>query len=82
LDIAVRDGTQVMIDALNEFVIREGGRIYLTKDALTRPEDYAAMEPRLGAFLAVKQKWDPENRIRSAQSERLHLSHLPTGTPR
>jgi len=29
------------------------------------------MEPRLDAFLAVRRKWDPEQRIRSAQSVRL-----------
>jgi len=29
------------------------------------------MEPRLAAFLAVRRKWDPDLRIRSAQSIRL-----------
>jgi hypothetical protein len=33
LDIAVRRDTQALIDALNEQVIKEGGRIYLAKDA-------------------------------------------------
>ena len=71
LDIPVRDGTQALIDALNEQVIREGGRIYLTKDGFTRPEHFRAMEPRLPHFLEVRSKWDPETRIRSAQSVRL-----------
>jgi decaprenylphospho-beta-D-ribofuranose 2-oxidase len=71
LDIAVRDGTQALIDALNEFVLREGGRIYLAKDAFTRPEHFRAMEPRLEEFQRVRRKWDPEGRIRSAQSVRL-----------
>lgn len=71
LDIAVRDETQALIDALNEFVIKEGGRIYLTKDAFTRPEHFRAMEPRLEEFERVRRKWDPEGRIRSAQSVRL-----------
>jgi len=43
----------------------------LSKDAFTRPEDFRRMEPRLDAFLAVRRKWDPERRIRSAQSVRL-----------
>ena len=47
LDIAVRDDTQALIDALNECVIKEGGRIYLAKDAFTRAEHFRAMEPRL-----------------------------------
>jgi hypothetical protein len=29
------------------------------------------MEPRLERFLCVRRKWDPEGRIRSAQSVRL-----------
>ncbi|HYX91562.1 MAG TPA: FAD-binding oxidoreductase [Myxococcaceae bacterium] len=71
LDIAVRDDTQALIDALNEFVLREGGRIYLAKDAFTRPEHFRAMEPRLEQFQRIRRAWDPEGRIRSAQSVRL-----------
>lgn len=71
LDLALRDHTQVHIDRLNELVIREGGRIYLTKDALTRPEHFAQMEPRLSAWQKVRDKWDPDHHLRSAQSVRL-----------
>jgi FAD/FMN-containing dehydrogenase len=71
LDIPVRDHTQQVIDRLNEYVIRTGGRIYLTKDAFTRPEHFRAMEPRLDQFLAIRRRWDPDARIRSAQSVRL-----------
>lgn len=71
LDIAITDTTQALVDALNEQVIAEGGRVYLAKDAFTRPEHFRAMEPRLDAFLALRRKWDPEGRIKSAQSVRL-----------
>ena len=71
LDIPMRSGTRSLVDALNELVIREGGRIYLAKDALTRPEHFRAMEPRLDEFLRVRRLWDPQARIRSAQSVRL-----------
>ena len=71
LDIALRDKTQALIDVLNEFVIGVGGRIYLTKDLLTRPEHFRAMEPRLARFEEVRRKYDPERRLRSAQSVRL-----------
>jgi len=63
--------TQPFVDRLNELVIAEGGRIYLTKDALSRPEHFAAMEPRLEAFNAVRRKWDPQAKLRSALSVRL-----------
>lgn len=71
LDIAVRDDTQALVDALNEQVIAEGGRIYLAKDTFTRPEHFRAMEPRLPAFLEVRRRWDPAGALRSAQSVRL-----------
>lgn len=71
LDLPVRDDTQRVIDTLNEFVITAGGRIYLAKDAFTRPEHFRAMEPRLDRFNAIRRRWDPDGRIRSAQSIRL-----------
>ncbi len=71
LDIPVRDDTQQLVDKLNEHVIDDGGRIYLTKDNYTRPEHFAAMEPRLEAFMEVRRRWDPKLRLRSAQSVRM-----------
>jgi len=72
LDLPMRGAsTQALIDALNAFVRQAGGRIYLAKDALTRAEDFAAMEPRLPHFDAVRRRWDPQRRLRSALSVRL-----------
>lgn len=71
LDMPIRDETQRIIDSLNEFVIGVGGRIYLAKDAFTRAEHYRAMEPRLETWLAIRRRWDPAGRLRSAQSVRL-----------
>lgn len=71
LDIPIRSNTQDMVDRLNTFVIDAGGRIYLCKDTFTRPEHFRAMEPRLDDWLAVRRKWDPSGKIRSAQSVRL-----------
>ncbi len=71
VDLWVDDQTQSLVDALNEFVIAAGGRIYLTKDTFTRAEHFRAMEPRLDAWQAVRRAYDPEGRIRSAQSVRM-----------
>jgi decaprenylphospho-beta-D-ribofuranose 2-oxidase len=71
LDIPVRDDTQALVDALNELVIAEGGRMYLTKDLFTRREHFARMYPRLAEFEDVRRRWDPHGRLRSAQSVRL-----------
>jgi FAD/FMN-containing dehydrogenase len=71
LDIPMRDDTQALIDALNQQLLREGGRIYLAKDSLTRAEDFRAMEPRLEEFGRLREAWDPEHKLKSAQSIRL-----------
>jgi decaprenylphospho-beta-D-ribofuranose 2-oxidase len=71
LDMPFGDGTQSHVDAMNELVAAEGGRIYLAKDALTRPEHYRAMDSRLDRFLCVRRQWDRDGRIRSALSLRL-----------
>jgi decaprenylphospho-beta-D-ribofuranose 2-oxidase len=71
LDIPIRETTQALVDALNEEVMARGGRVYLAKDQFTRREHFEAMEKRLPRFRAVREKWDPEKRLRSAQSVRL-----------
>jgi FAD/FMN-containing dehydrogenase len=71
VDMAVAPDLQRIIDSLNEFVIAAKGRIYLTKDRFTRAAHFQAMEPRLPAFFALRDKFDPKRRLRSAQSVRL-----------
>ena len=72
LDLPYRAGrTETLVDALNEIVVTARGRIYLTKDALTRRDHFAAMEPRLARWNDVRRKWDPERRVSSALAQRL-----------
>ncbi len=71
LDMPVREDTQKIVDCLNEFVIEAGGRVYLAKDAFTRREHFERMEPRLERFRAIRERWDPHRRLRSALSVRL-----------
>lgn len=71
VDIPVRDDIQDVVDSLNDFVIAQGGRVYLSKDSFTRPEHFRQMEPRLEAWQAVRRRWDPEFSLRSAQSIRV-----------
>ena len=71
LDLAVNARTQTLVDGLNETVLAQGGRVYLAKDAFTREEHFRDMEPRLDAWLLVRKRWDPELRIKSAQSVRV-----------
>jgi FAD/FMN-containing dehydrogenase len=72
LDLPMQGGrTQAIVDELNEIVIAAGGRIYLAKDALTRPEHLLRMEPRLPEFNAVRRRFDPRGVFASALSRRL-----------
>ncbi|MEM6990772.1 MAG: FAD-binding oxidoreductase [Myxococcota bacterium] len=75
LDIPVKkDGsTQRLCAALDEFVVANGGRIYLAKDAFVAPDTFRAMYPKFEAWRAIKQRYDPEGRLRSAQSVRLEI---------
>lgn len=72
LDLPYRgDATRALVHELDAQVIRAGGRVYLAKDALTRPDDFARMVPRLAEWRAVRERWDPGRRFRSALSVRL-----------
>lgn len=71
LDLPITSRSPDIIRHLNRVVREAGGRIYLTKDGLSTPEDFRSMEPRLERFQEVRKKWDPESTLRSAQSTRL-----------
>lgn len=75
LDIPIfADGrTPRLCQALNDYVVNNGGRIYLAKDAFTNPEDFRRMYPRLPEWQAIRRRYDPEGRIDSAQARRLGL---------
>ena len=75
LDMPIGPRMQALVDTLNEYVIAEGGRVYLAKDAFTRAEHFRAMEPRLDAWNRVRRQWDPHGRLRSAQSVRVLGDH-------
>lgn len=77
VDLPIRDNTPDAVAALNQFVIAKGGRMYLTKDNFTSAQDFRAMEPRLPAFEDARKKWDPQRRLRSAQSVRMLGDALP-----
>jgi FAD/FMN-containing dehydrogenase len=72
LDLPYRGApTESLLHDLNAIVIEHGGRVYLAKDAITRPDDFARMMPRLREWQAVRDRWDPARRFRSGLSVRL-----------
>ena len=72
LDLPYRGApTESLLHSLNAIVMDHGGRVYLAKDAITRPADFARMMPRLREWQAVRDRWDPARRFRSGLSVRL-----------
>jgi FAD/FMN-containing dehydrogenase len=71
LDLPIRGDMQALVDTLDEMVIDAGGRVYLAKDAFTRGENFRRMDPRVEGFTRVRRQWDPDGRLRSAQSVRI-----------
>lgn len=59
--------------ALDEIVLRFGGRVYLAKDAITSAEAFASMYPALDRFREIKARIDPGLRFTSAQAQRLRI---------
>jgi decaprenylphospho-beta-D-ribofuranose 2-oxidase len=71
LDLPLRRGLAATIDRLGAATAAEGGRVYLAKDSLLTAARFRELEPRLAAFDAARRRFDPERRLRSAQSVRL-----------
>ena len=67
-------GLGELLDELDDLVVSAGGRVYLAKDARLNPSKVRAMYPRLGDFLAVKERVDPEHRMTSDLARRLGLT--------
>ncbi len=74
LDFPIQNGLFDFLDELDEVLIKYGGRLYMTKDARMKPGMLAAGYPGLQKFKAIIKKYNPDNKIRSIQSDRLFLT--------
>jgi len=71
LDLPMRPGLAAAVDRLAAATAAEGGRVYLAKDSLLTADRFRQLEPRLPAFAEARRRFDPERRLKSAQSVRL-----------
>ena len=74
LDFPVRPGLLSFLDELDNIVLANGGRLYLSKDARMKPAVFSSGYPRINEFRAVLKKYNPDSKLRSLQSDRLLLS--------
>ncbi len=74
MDFAVKDGLLEFLDKLDEIVLRNGGRLYMSKDARMKPEALEAGYPKLDQFKAIIKKYNSNNKFSSMQSDRLLLT--------
>lgn len=74
IDLPNTSATRHFLTQLTDQVLAEGGKIYLTKDALLRPEQFRAAYPTWETFAQHKARLDPEGRLRSDLSDRVGLT--------
>lgn len=74
LDFPVRNGLFEFLDELDEIVLKYGGRLYMSKDARMKPAMLEAGYPNLERFKAIVAQYNPDNSIRSVQSDRLNIT--------
>jgi decaprenylphospho-beta-D-ribofuranose 2-oxidase len=75
LDIPIKDHSIfILLKDLDQFVIEQGGRTYLAKDAVLSPESVRKMYPELPTFLDVKRQVDPNNVFSSSMARRLGMA--------
>jgi decaprenylphospho-beta-D-ribofuranose 2-oxidase len=67
------DGLSVLVRDLDDLVMHASGRIYLAKDAVSRPEVVAAGYPLLDRWRQVCAQVDPDHVWNSDLARRLEL---------
>ncbi|HCL82380.1 MAG TPA: FAD-linked oxidase [Chitinophagaceae bacterium] len=74
LDFPVKPGLLEFLDELDRIVLQYGGRLYMSKDARMKPEILQHGYPDLEKFKDIVRKYNPDEKIRSIQSDRLLLT--------
>jgi len=74
LDLPNRPGLVDFLHELDAILLAHGGRLYFAKDVCAKPETIAGMYPELERFREIRDHLDPDGRLSSNLSRRLHLT--------
>jgi decaprenylphospho-beta-D-ribofuranose 2-oxidase len=74
LDFPVRDGLFKFLDELDEIVLKNNGRLYLSKDARMKPEIFWRSYENAEEFKNIIKKYNPDFKINSIQARRLNIT--------
>ncbi|HTL07571.1 MAG TPA: FAD-binding oxidoreductase [Chitinophagaceae bacterium] len=75
IDFPVSKQLLAFTPKLDAKVLAAGGRLYLGKDALLNESMFKAMYPQYKEWMAIKKKYDPNNKFSSNISRRLGLDN-------
>lgn len=74
LDFPVRKNLFKFLDELDQIVLENNGRIYMSKDARMKPEILTKGYERLSDFIEIVKQYNPDSKFKSLQSDRLLLT--------
>jgi decaprenylphospho-beta-D-ribofuranose 2-oxidase len=74
LDIPISKSLFPVLDELDELVLQNGGRLYMSKDARMKANVLKNGYPRLDEFKKIICKYNPDNKLQSMLSDRLLLT--------
>jgi len=73
LDFKIEKGLFELLDRLDDIVLKQGGRIYLAKDARVSKEVFEQGYPKIETFRALRKKLKMNKIFNSLQSQRLGI---------
>ncbi len=71
LDFKIDDGLYPLLDRLDEVVLANGGRLYLSKDVRMSAETFRRSYPHMEQMMAVRRRYGADRVFNSRQSRRL-----------
>lgn len=73
LDFKIEDGLFELLNALDEVVVKFGGRIYLTKDVRVSKETFEKGYPQIEKFREYRRENNMDKKLHSLQSKRVQI---------